>query len=200
MATQSDQAQIYCQLVPLAGMTLLLPRRALGQSLVLDAVRLETGGPPWLLGYADVPVTTTANSGWGRRRWWRRAAATEPPPAPAKYPVIALEALAGGSVPVRNRRSRVIPLRSPCSALEYGGFAVVSQGFARFTAVNAAALRALPPAPSDAGIALSRVGIGSMTVLIPDLGAIEQRIADALATVADGGLACEPWQPKAPGC
>lgn len=157
-----------CQLVALQGQTLLLPRRAVREVVAMDSVTLATDGPAWFLGFVQ----------------WRGQA----------LPLIALEVLAGAAMPVRARRSRITILNGLGNQLEGGLFAVLSQGFPRFTVLNAAALQPLPAQHGDAGIALSRARLESIETLIPDLEAIEGRIAKALTAIGGVQATQQPWE------
>lgn len=161
---------VYGKLLPLRGISVLLPGAAVQDVLIMDAMSVTTDGPIWLLGLCD----------------WQQAS----------LPVISLEAMAGQPLPVRMPRSRLAVVNSLGTSLDPGLFVVLSQGYPlHLPGINRAALQRLPDEADDTHIALSHVRIASTDALIPDLERIERNIARALATVDMQGVTDQPWQP-----
>jgi len=164
--------ELFGHLLPLQGVSLLLPKPAVLEVLGLDSVALDTDGPNWLLGFSE----------WHGRR----------------LPAISIEALAGESLPTRSRRSRLVVINSLGTHLENGLFAVVIQGYPHLTGLNPAALQRRPDLPQDADVALSRVRLANTEAIIPDLEAIEARLAEVVATVDQAAEAAGDWEPRPP--
>lgn len=166
-------AELFAQLLPLqGGNILLLPKAAVLEVQAMDAVSLHTDGPSWLLGFAA----------------WRDN----------RLPVVSLEALAGGAAPARSRRSRLVVINSLGTHLGNGLFIVVTQGYPQLTVLNSRALAPRPLQPEDKDIALARVRLANTEALIPDLEALERRIAQAVAAAGNDAAAAAPWAPRAP--
>lgn len=171
MEAAQTQRELYAQLLPLQGISLLLPKLAVLEIQGMDAVSVETGGPAWLLGFGE----------------WRSG----------KLPVVSLEAMAGQSLPARSRRSRLAVINSLGTHLDNGLFMILTQGYPHLTALTPAVLERQPDAPQDAGIALSRVRLANTDALIPDLEHIEQSLAEAIAGIDAGAMAATAWEPGA---
>lgn len=170
-ATRSNE--IYGQLIPLEGRFLILPKLAVLEVLGMDVVQVETAGPQWLLGLGD----------------WHGS----------RIPVVSIEAMAGGGLPARSRRTRVVVINGFGEHLDNGLFMLLTQGYPHLTALNAAALVAEPRRPEDKDIALSRVQLASTQAIIPDLENMEMRIAAAMRQVDTSGVAGGDWQPGGAG-
>lgn len=153
----ANTSEVYGQLIPMEDGFLILPKLAVLEVLGMDAVAVETAGPAWLLGVGD----------WHGTR----------------VPVISIEAMAGASLPVRSRRTRVVVINGFGEHLDNGLFMVLAQGYPHLAALNAAALVAQPKRPEDQDIALSRVRLASTHAIIPDLENIEIRVAAAMRQV-----------------
>lgn len=165
---ESDRV-LYGQLMPLASTWLLLPKAGLAEVLGMEAVALETEGPAWLLGFAD----------------WREQ----------RLPVLSLEALLGEPMPARTRRTRVAVIKSLGMHLDAGLFMIVLQGKPQLTLLNPAALRPAPVREDDGEVILARTRLANTEAVIPDLEAIERRLAEAVAEVEDQHLAATDWEP-----
>ncbi|MEQ8798371.1 MAG: chemotaxis protein CheW [Salinisphaeraceae bacterium] len=165
---ESDRV-LYGQLMPLASGWLLLPKAGLAEVLGMESVALETEGPAWLLGFGE----------------WRDQ----------RLPVLSLEALWGEPMPTRTRRTRVAVINSLGTHLDAGLFMIVLQGKPQLTLLNPAALRPAPAREDDSEVILSRTRLANTDAVIPDLEAIERRLADAVAGVEDRQLAAADWEP-----
>lgn len=170
MSEERDARELFGHLLPLQGVSLLLPKRAVVEIQGMDSVALEAGGPSWLLGFAE----------WRGRR----------------LPVISIEAMAGGSPPPRSRRSRLAVINSLGSRLDGGLFLVTIQGYPHLTALGPTVLERLPDQPRDAEVALCRVRLASTEALIPDLETIEARLSEAIAGLDESAEASTAWQPR----
>jgi chemosensory pili system protein ChpC len=164
-------ADLYGQLIPLDADSLLLPNSAVVEVRSLDSVNVRSQPPGWLLGTVH----------------WREH----------NIPVVSLEGLLGRAMPVRSRRSRLIVVNSVGNRLADGLVAIVIQGYPHLTALNRNVLQALPREPRDPdSLVLTRVRVANTLAIIPDLDAIEYRIAEVMPA-GDMLSADEPWQPSA---
>lgn len=149
---------------------LIVPKIAVSEVLGMESVSIETGGPAWLLGHGD----------WHGKR----------------LPVVSFEVMAGQAMPGRTRRTRAVVVNAFSEHLADGAFILLAQGYPHLTALNAAALVAQPARDEDEGLALSRVRLASTQGIIPDMDAIELRIAGGLRQVPGADVALnEDWQP-----
>jgi len=161
--------EVYGQLIPLQEHFLIVPKAAVLEVLGMEAVGVETAGPAWLLGMGE----------WHGKN----------------LPVISLEAMAGATLPVRTRRTRVVVINGFGGHLENGLFMLLAQGYPHLTALNAAALVSQPKRPEDEDIALSRVRLASTQAVIPDLENIELRVSAALRQIGASAFAGQDWEP-----
>lgn len=167
---QQRPSELFGHLLPLQDVSLLLPKQAVVEIQGMDSVTVETGGPNWLLGFAR----------------WREQ----------RLPVISIEALAGGSLPARSRRTRLAVINSLGSHLENGLFMVVIQGYPHLTALNPVALQRRPDLPQDEHVALARVLLATTEAIIPDLESIEARLSEAMVGLGDAATAATDWEPR----
>ena len=151
-ATRTEEA--YGQIIPLEGDALLLPNAAVVEVRSLEGLRMRMDPPGWFLG--EIP--------------WREY----------ELPVIALEGLMGRPIPARSRRTRLLVINSTGAALTSGLFALLCQGYPHLAALNRTALQpvALEARDPDA-LVLSRVRVANTVAFIPDLDAIEAKVAEA---------------------
>lgn len=155
-STKSAKAEeAYGQIIPLDGDTLLLPNAAVLEVRGLEGMRMRTEPPGWLLGFIG----------------WREH----------ELPVISLEGLMGRTLPLRSRRTRLLIINSAGTGLNVGLLALVCQGYPHLTGLNRSALQsvALEPRDPDA-LVLSRVRVANALAIIPDLDAIESKVAQVL--------------------
>ena len=144
-----------CLLVPIVGRRLIVPRACVAEVIGLGRLRLREEGPPWLLGEV----------GWSER----------------VVPLVCFEVACGDPVPAIGGRSRAVVLRSLTGRLGRGGMALLCQGLPQLVRIGAEILQpdTGEPGPPGAPI-LTRVRIVNESPVIPDLEAIEHRIADLL--------------------
>jgi chemosensory pili system protein ChpC len=151
-ARAAKREESYGQIVPLDGDALLLPNSAVIEVRGMEGIRMRTEPPGWLLGFVD----------------WREY----------ELPVISLEALLGRSMPTRARRSRLLVINSVGTGLTTGLLALVCQGYPHLTALNRSAVQPLPLEARDPDdFVLSRVRVANTQAIIPDLDAVEAKIA-----------------------
>ena len=150
---RSEEA--YGQIVPLEGDALLLPNSAVIEVRGLENMRMRTEPPGWFLGFAS----------------WREH----------ELPVISLEGLLGRTMPLRSRRTRLLVINSVGTGLDNGLLALVCQGYPHLTSLNRSALQpvALDARDRDEFV-LSRVRVANTQAFIPDLDAIESKLAQVI--------------------
>ncbi len=154
-ATSAKPEEAYGQIVPLDGDTLLLPNAAVLEVCGLEGMRIRTEPPGWLLGFIN----------------WREH----------ELPVIALEGMMGRTLPLRSRRTRLLIINSVGVELNAGLLALVCQGYPHLTGLNRSALQPVALEPRDPeALVLSRVRVANALAIIPDLDAIEDRVAQVL--------------------
>lgn len=158
MAADSKE-QVNGQMIPLDEDAMLVPNSAVLDVTALDLLQVRTSPPSWLLGSLA----------------WRGQ----------EVPVISVEGLLGREVPARIRRNRVVIVNGYGRQLDPGLFGVVSQGHSHLMTLNRVALHPAALESSDMeDYVLSRVRIANARAFIPDLDAIEARLAEAVAAGA----------------
>jgi chemosensory pili system protein ChpC len=157
-----EQALLHSLLVPLVGRRLILPRACVAEVIGLGRFRLREREPDWLLGEVA---------------WADRA-----------VPLVSFEAACGDPVPEIGGRSRAVILRSLSGKPGRGGLAILCQGLPQLVRVSADVLELADANEADPGDApiLCRVRLLNETPLIPDLDALEERVA-RLLDVEDAG-------------
>jgi chemosensory pili system protein ChpC len=164
-ATRGEEA--YGQIVPIEGDALLLPNTAVIEVRGLEGMRMRTEPPGWLLGFVD----------------WREY----------ELPVVSVEGLLGRPMPPRSRRTRLLIINSVGTGLHTGLLALVCQGYPHLTALNRTALQPVVLEARDPDeLVLSRVRVANTQAIIPDLDAIEAKVAQAQGAVA---APAEDWRP-----
>ncbi len=171
--TAATPAEVYGHLIPLQEHFLIVPKMAVLEVLGVEAIAVETAGPAWLLGMGQ----------WHGKN----------------LPVISIEAMTGGNLPARSRRTRVVVINGFGGHLENGLFMLLAQGYPHLTALNAAALVSQARRPEDKDIALSRVRLASTQAIIPDLENIELRIASAMRQITNTASVGQDWEPGSDG-
>jgi chemosensory pili system protein ChpC len=155
--------ELYSLLIPLRNERMLVPRMCVAEVIAFADTekREDADAPDWLLGTVD----------WNGRR----------------VPVITLDAAPGpseGKSGRRGSRSRIVIFHALGQALKPAFYGVLTQGFPQLVRVNRDVLTLDTETPPPVGQPmLCRVRMIHEFPLIPDLEAIEQRIAD-LATAA----------------
>ncbi len=149
VVTQDTSDSITALLVPLADRTLLLPNVAVAELISYRAPQAVPGRPDWFLG--QVP--------------WRDL----------NLPLLSFEAASGGQVEAGSR-ARVAVLNALGGREHVKFIALLVQGIPRSIKVDAGLAR------SDVRLApleLDAVNLGDVQARIPDLVALEQKLADA---------------------
>jgi chemosensory pili system protein ChpC len=151
-----EQALLHTLLVPLVGRRLILPRACVAEVIGLGRFRLREREPDWLLGEVA---------------WSERA-----------VPLVSFEAACGDPVPEIGGRSRAVILRSLSGKPGRAGLAILCQGLPQLVRVSADVLELADANGADPGEApiLCRVRLLNETPLIPDLEALEERVAAVL--------------------
>lgn len=161
--------EAYGQIVPLDGDALLLPNSAVIEVRGIEGVRMRTEPPGWLLGFVE----------------WRGQ----------ELPVVSLEGLLGRALPLRSRRTRLLIINSVGNELPNGLLALVCQGYPHLTGLNRSALQPMALETRDPDeMVLARVRVANTQAFIPDLDAMETKIAQALRVVESPA---QDWQPAA---
>jgi chemosensory pili system protein ChpC len=147
--------EVYAVLISLSGDTLLLPNAAVAE--VVSPDRMEVSGPgaqPWLAG--RVP--------YGGHR----------------LPVLRFEVLNGSGRPEASRRTRIAIVNAITGTVLNGQYGLLCQGYPHLVTLSRSALRNEQRSSSDnENLVLTRVGIANTSALIPNLEALEARIAEA---------------------
>lgn len=153
--------ELYAVLMSVHDDILLLPNVAVAEVMARDALQPSSDGPEWLAGHCD----------WNNRR------------VPAVRFELLNDRTGSGTRGGDPRRERIVVLHSLGRHVPGGYIALVAQGYPHLVTLNRAAMRpnALDSADDEA-LVLSRVSIASQVALIPDLEALEARVAGALAT------------------
>lgn len=149
VTTQDTATSITGLLVPLADRTLLLPNVAVAELIPYRALHATEGAPSWFLG--QVP--------------WRDL----------RLPLLSFEAASGGQ-PEIGPQARVAVLNALGGRDHVKFIALLVQGIPRSVKVDPSLARsdvALAPLELDA------VNFGDAQARIPDLVALEQKLADA---------------------
>jgi len=153
----SAPRELYSLLIPLRHERLLVPRMCVAEVIAFADTekRTDKDAPDWLLGSVD----------WSGRR----------------VPVISLDGPDdGGAVPAgrRGSRSRIVIFHAIGELQKAGYYGVLTQGFPQLVRVNRDVLTRDNQTPLPAGQPmLCRVRMVHEFPLIPDLEAIEQRLA-----------------------
>ena len=162
-------AELYGQIIPIEGDAVLLPNAAVVEVRSMEDIKVRSEPPGWLLGTIR----------------WREH----------ELPVISLEGLMGRPIPARGRRSRLIVVNSLGSRLSQGLLAIVIQGYPHLTALNRSALQATHREQRDPdALVLSRVRVANTQAIIPDLEAIEARVAEVLPALGSPPPDAD-WEP-----
>ncbi len=150
---------LYGLLIPLLDERLLVPRACVAEVTGLQSLQEMPGAPPWYLGVAP----------WNGR----------------SIPVISFEGACGQRIPPAGGRTRVVVFSCLGQKLPAGHFGIASQGFPQLVRVNAGVIR-----PDDSSIfgerapVLCRVRMINELPLVPDLGRLEEMIADETTVTA----------------
>ena len=155
----SDTTQIIRGvLIQVADARLLLPNATIAEVLSYSDPEPIADAPDWLL---------------GRSRWrgWQ-------------LPLVSFSRFAGIAEEEGGLGSKVIVLKALGGDAKRPFFALLTQGFPRLVTVTEAALGSESDNADVPEGVLARVRLNEYEALLPDLGAIEDRINDALAAAA----------------
>lgn len=149
----SGEEELYSLLVPLADERLIVPRACVAEVVRYSPPTGASGDPGWILG----------NISWNGR----------------ELPVVAFEGAIGNEMPAPTGRTRVVVFHSTTGNVRSGFFGILTQGFPQLVRVNEEVLRleATEGWPDGAPV-LCRVKMINEFPLIPDLEAIEGRLAE----------------------
>lgn len=154
--------ELYAVLVSLAGDTLLLPNTAVAEVVSSDRLQRPADAPAWLAG------TLLYNN--------------------KQIPVVWFEVLNGSARPEATRRTRAAVMQSLSGRIRAGQYAVICQGYPHLVTLNRTALRKEPLVSTDHDeLVLTRLSIANTNALIPNLEAIEARLAQAEIAAASAG-------------
>jgi chemosensory pili system protein ChpC len=93
--------------------------------------------------------------------------------------VLRFEVLNGSGRPEQSKRTRVAIVNAIGDSVFYGQYGVICQGYPHLVTLSRAALRVEQGLPTDvAQLVLTRVGIANTNALIPNLEALESRVAE----------------------
>lgn len=143
-------------IIPLAGQNLLLPNVAVAEVIPYIRPRAIAGAPEWLLGAIS----------------WRGL----------NIPLISFDRLHGQDSAGTLAQARIAVFNSVQADSGLAFYAVVTAGIPQLKRVNAEALQEVAGDAAD-GI-LSRVKVGDIQAVIPDLAALESAVADGWKQVA----------------
>lgn len=143
-------------LLPLRDERLLLPNLAIADAIAPGALRAAVdSAPDWFAGWIV----------------WQDI----------DLPVLRFERLNGGSHDSSGRRGRIVVLQAAMAGAGVPRFGLVCDGHPQLLSLGRDAIEALPLRASDvAELVLARVRVDGREALIPDLAAIEARLASLL--------------------
>ncbi len=142
-------------MIPVTGGRVLLPNATVAEVITYTAPELIPGAPPWLLG----------RLGW---RGWR-------------LPLFSFPMLAGHAAEEGTRNARVTVLKGLSGNAKIPFIAMLAQGFPRLTTITSELLITTGD-NSELGPGVhSEVLVRDDHAIIPDLGVIEELVAQAMA-------------------
>lgn len=155
-------------LLPLCDERLLLPSLAIADAIAPGTLRpAADGAPDWFAGWVV----------------WQDV----------DLPVLRFERLNGGSHDSSGRRARIVVLQALSAGAGGPRLALICDGHPQLTRLGRDALETVPMRAADVpGLVLARVRLDGRDAVIPDLAAIEQRLAAALESGATIGRTLEP--------
>jgi chemosensory pili system protein ChpC len=146
---QTD-SKIRSQLIPLAGMSLVLPNTCIAEVIGYREPQPVDGTPDWLLGFVD----------------WRGV----------RIPLISFEAANGGSPAKANRRSRIVVLNGIGGDEKLSFFALVAQGIPRLMQLDTTTISTLAQPENIHPLALQHTLVLEQEAVIPDQDKLERMI------------------------
>ncbi len=152
----SQDERLNAMLLPLRDAQLLLPNLAMADALAASELRpAADGAPDWLAGWIV----------------WQSL----------DLPVLHFERLHGSGLAVSGRRARVVVLKPANASTGLPRCGLLCDGHPQLLSLRRDAIEALPLRASDAAErVLARVRVDGREALIPDLAAIEARLAALL--------------------
>ena len=146
---QTD-SKIRSQLIPLAGMSLVLPNPCIAEVISYKEPQPADGAPDWLLGFID----------------WRGV----------RIPLISFEAANGGSPAKADRRSRIVVLNGIGGDEDLPFFGLVAQGIPRLMQLDATIISAIARPENIHPLALQHTLVQEQEAIIPDQDKLERMI------------------------
>ena len=148
-----EDEELYSLLVPLADERLIVPRACVAEVVRYTPPAGASGDPDWILG----------NISWNGR----------------ELPVVAYEGAIGSEIPAPTGRTRVVVFHATSGNVRSGFFGMLTQGFPQLVRVNEEVLKLeATEGWADGAPVLCRVKMINEFPLIPDLEAIEKRLAE----------------------
>lgn len=148
--------EIYCQLIPLHGMRLIVPRVCVAEVVRHHPLERRGGEAAWFRGFLQ----------------WRAL----------KVPVLSFEMLCGREAAEAGGRTRIVLFNTLSDRLESGYYGLLTEGFPQLVRVNRSVIQ--PDERQDwplEGPVISQVRMINEYPLIPDLPYIEGKLRDCLA-------------------
>lgn len=142
--------KVRSQLIPLAGVNLLLPNTCIAEVIGYQEPQPVDGAPDWMLGFID----------------WRGM----------HIPLISFEAASGGAAASIDRRSRIVVLNGIGGDEALSFFALVVQGIPRLLQLDSTTISAVVQAESGNPLALQHVMVQDQEAVIPDQDKIESML------------------------
>jgi len=146
---QTD-SKIRSQLIPLAGVSLVLPNTCIAEVIGYKEPQPVDGTPDWLLGFLD----------------WRGV----------RIPLISFEAANGGSLAKADRRSRIVVLNGIGGDEELPFFGLVAQGIPRLMQLDTTIISAIAQPEHTHPLALQHTRVQEQEAIIPDQDKLERMI------------------------
>lgn len=146
---QTD-SKVRSQLIPLAGVSLVLPNPCIAEVIGYQEPQPVDGAPDWLLGFIH----------------WRGV----------RIPLISFEAADGGSPPTVDRRSRIVVLNGIGGEEDLPFFGIVAQGIPRLMQLDTATISAIAQPDINHPLALQHTLVQDQEAIIPDQDRLEGMI------------------------
>ena len=146
---QTD-SKVRSQLIPLAGVSLVLPNPCIAEVISYKEPQPIDGAPDWLLGFID----------------WRGV----------RIPLISFETANGGSPAMTDRRSRIVVLNGIGGEEDLPFFGIVAQGIPRLMQLDTAIISTLTQPEISHPLALQHTLVQEQEAIIPDQDKLEGMI------------------------
>jgi len=148
--TEPLPSALNCLLVPLHGMTLLLPNSAVAELVPYVSPTPVAGAPEWFLGVAE----------WRERR----------------IPVVSFEAATGGRVAVVKSESRLLVLNTLQGNPKLPYVALVTQAIPRLQVLRESSVTSSNGAGRGGQSVAAYIELGGQNVVVPDIDDLEHRL------------------------